>query len=191
MDINNCTIEATAQLIDPLPIIADFSFPADTVSLVDGEVVVSFTNNSTAGSSFGWDFGEGSSSNASNPVFTYTTEGTYNVALMATSTNGCLGYLEQSIVVLAEVTGIESQQNTQQLNVISMQQGILIQNTGTTNLENLKLTLYNSIGQKVYGGEQSIDANSQIVVPMQTTSFGVYIIQVETGEKTMSYKLIR
>jgi len=49
----------------------------------------SFTNTSIAGQTFVWDFGDGSTSTAINPVHTYVTPGTYTVRLTATDPNTC------------------------------------------------------------------------------------------------------
>ncbi len=54
---------------------------------------VQFTNASTAGSgtitSYLWDFGDGNSSAADNPIHIYTAAGTYNVSLQVFNSNGC------------------------------------------------------------------------------------------------------
>ena len=46
-------------------------------------------NNSSRGSSFLWDFGDGSTSTDFNPTHTYTATGTYTVSLIAFMPNGC------------------------------------------------------------------------------------------------------
>jgi PKD repeat protein len=48
---------------------------------------VSFTNQSTGATSYGWDFGDSGTSTATNPSHTYTAAGTYTVSL--TATNSC------------------------------------------------------------------------------------------------------
>ncbi|MEY3342619.1 MAG: hypothetical protein RL090_303 [Bacteroidota bacterium] len=50
-------------------------------------LTVYFDNNSTGGSSYSWNFGDGNSSTAENPVHTYAAAGFYNVSL--TVTNSC------------------------------------------------------------------------------------------------------
>lgn len=40
--------------------------------------------------SYSWSFGDGNSSNSSNPIHTYSIPGTYNVCLIATSIYGCI-----------------------------------------------------------------------------------------------------
>ena len=53
---------------------ADFFFETDSLT-------VSFTNLSTGGNWYVWDFGDGTTSNLANPVHTYATGGLYNVSL--------------------------------------------------------------------------------------------------------------
>jgi gliding motility-associated-like protein len=49
-----------------------------------------FTNNSIAGQTFLWNFGDGSTSTIpTNPVHTYTTAGTYTITLIANDPNTC------------------------------------------------------------------------------------------------------
>ncbi len=59
---------------------ADFTFT------VNGNTVV-FDNNSTDADAFAWNFGNGETSNAANPTFTFDNNGTYTVTL--TATNEC------------------------------------------------------------------------------------------------------
>ncbi len=48
---------------------------------------VTFTNTTTSGSTYSWDFGDGNTSTQTNPSHTYSTAGTYTVVL--TATNAC------------------------------------------------------------------------------------------------------
>jgi PKD repeat protein len=50
-------------------------------------LTVTFTNSTTGGTSYNWSFGDGASSNETNPVHTYAAGGSYTVTL--TSTNPC------------------------------------------------------------------------------------------------------
>ena len=83
-----------------LPItIADFSVP--TSDCLGG--AVNFTNTSTFGQTFLWDFGDGSSSTAINPSHTYTEPGTYEVTLVVSNSETCNGVdtLTKTITLLA------------------------------------------------------------------------------------------
>jgi gliding motility-associated-like protein len=48
-----------------------------------------FTNTSVAGQTFIWDFGDGGTSGATNPVHTYNTAGAYTITLIALDPNTC------------------------------------------------------------------------------------------------------
>lgn len=50
---------------------------------------VNFTNQSTPGGYYLWDFGDGSKDTATNPVHIYTVAGTYKIKLLVTDLNGC------------------------------------------------------------------------------------------------------
>jgi PKD repeat protein len=49
---------------------------------------ITFTNTSSNASSYSWDFGDGSTSTAGNPVHSYAAEGIYTVQLTATGPGG-------------------------------------------------------------------------------------------------------
>lgn len=48
-----------------------------------------FTNTSIAGQTFSWDFGDNTTSNATSPVHTYNTPGTYTITMIASDPNTC------------------------------------------------------------------------------------------------------
>ncbi|MCR5822256.1 MAG: gliding motility-associated C-terminal domain-containing protein [Bacteroidales bacterium] len=66
---------------------------------------VTFTNTGR-GTSFSWDFGDGTMSNLTSPSHTYSTPGTYTVTLVATKTDGCQTHdtLVREIIVLGNVS---------------------------------------------------------------------------------------
>ncbi len=50
-------------------------------------------NSLDAVTSYAWNFGDGGTSTLANPVYTYTTQGTYNVRLIITTSSGCIDTL--------------------------------------------------------------------------------------------------
>jgi gliding motility-associated-like protein len=54
--------------------------------------------------SYAWNFGNGSQSNATDPVQTYGSAGTYNIRLIANSSLGCSDTVEKSVVVNNKLT---------------------------------------------------------------------------------------
>ncbi|MDB4163520.1 PKD domain-containing protein, partial [Saprospiraceae bacterium] len=70
---------------------SDFTFTVDAG-------VVTFTNQSSNADTYNWDFGDGNTSTESDPIHTYTSEGTYNVTL--TATNDCgIATSTQSVII--------------------------------------------------------------------------------------------
>jgi gliding motility-associated-like protein len=50
---------------------------------------VKLNNQTTGATAYTWDFGNGKTSNDTNPVATYTADGTYTIRLISTNTFGC------------------------------------------------------------------------------------------------------
>jgi gliding motility-associated-like protein len=72
-----------------------------TIDTVCANTSFSLTNTTTpAGASASWDFGDGGTSNATNPTHTYSTAGTYTISLTETL-NGCNSIATKNVVVLA------------------------------------------------------------------------------------------
>ncbi|MEM6263975.1 MAG: PKD domain-containing protein [Bacteroidota bacterium] len=64
------------------------SFPNADFSLIQSGPFISLTNTSSGGNSFSWTFGDGGSSNFSNPSYQYVQSGTYQIVLETTNTCG-------------------------------------------------------------------------------------------------------
>lgn len=67
------------------------NFSANIVSACEDDQAITFTNLTVGATSYIWDFGDGNSSTAVNPLHLYTSPGTYNVKLVATNNFGCQG----------------------------------------------------------------------------------------------------
>lgn len=59
----------------------------------------SFTNTSTGGTAYSWDFGDGNTSTAQNPTNTYAAPGTYVVTLTVTGTGTCVATNTMNVTV--------------------------------------------------------------------------------------------
>lgn len=81
---------------DGLAILNLFSAPLSPIANFTGTplsgvnpLIVQFTDSSTnSPTSWSWNFGDSSTSILQNPIYTYTTNGTFNVSLTATNNNG-------------------------------------------------------------------------------------------------------
>lgn len=95
--INNfgaCIDSVEKQIvINPSPVVA-FSTP-DTLSC-NTPFTVHFTNNSSGADTYTWYFGDGTTSNDTNPIHTYTNFGNFNVRLVALNAQGCSNNLTKN-----------------------------------------------------------------------------------------------
>ena len=65
------------------------SFSSTTTTSCIAPLTVNFSNTSSGSVSNEWLFGDGATSNSTNPNHTYTTSGNYTVTLISTNANGC------------------------------------------------------------------------------------------------------
>lgn len=71
------------------------AFAADQVNSCTLPATINFNNTTAAGLSYSWTFGDGAVSTSTNPVHTYTANGTYSVKLVA---NGCTAGSKDSVI---------------------------------------------------------------------------------------------
>ena len=76
-------------IVNPIP---NSQFLPDTTAGCE-DLTVSFTNNSTNGNLYFWNFGDGTSIQSLNPTHTYTEPGVYDVTLITTNMFGCVDTL--------------------------------------------------------------------------------------------------
>jgi len=80
------------------------SQPAASFGYSASNLTIFFSDSSTNAISWLWDFGDGNTSTSQNPIYTYFTEGTYNVCLSVTAASGCKD--STCKLVDAAVTGV-------------------------------------------------------------------------------------
>ena len=124
----------------------DFSYSPDYIPISDP--TANFDNKTMYGSSYLWDFGDGGSSNATNPSHTYGGLGDYLVWLYAQSDKGCRDSLSKVLKV------VEDRFKTP--NVITPNGDGLNDYFVVENLEYLlecRIEVYNRWGERVYSNE--------------------------------------
>lgn len=67
-------------------------------------LTATFTNTTTDGTSYSWDFGDGGTSTDANPVHTFNTDGIYIISLTATNANGDNATTAQAFVTNSVLT---------------------------------------------------------------------------------------
>ncbi len=79
----------------PLPVAA-FNF--NPTGTCQGSSIT-FNNTSGGGATYQWNFGNGQTSNATNPSVVYNSPGSYDVTLTVTSANSCVSTVTQTVIV--------------------------------------------------------------------------------------------
>ena len=98
------TYSDTIAVVSNQPI-ANFSLPSNALT---GDVI-SITDNSTSSSPilfWDWDFGNGTTSNMTNPTVVFNQFGTYNVTLIVTNALGCSDTLSQNVTAYSPTMAI-------------------------------------------------------------------------------------
>ncbi|MFT4535130.1 MAG: hypothetical protein ACJA1A_000983 [Saprospiraceae bacterium] len=76
--------------------------PTASFTFVATDLAVTFTNTSTGGTTYSWDFGDAGTSTEESPTYTYAAAGTYTAKLTATNADGS-DTAEESVTVEAGV----------------------------------------------------------------------------------------
>ncbi len=118
-------VQNSAIAVNPNPLAA---FSANNPL---GQAAVQFSNASSAASSYHWNFGDGSESDASNPSHSYEADGVYTVTLIATNACGNDTATQQVTILLPPVAGWE-QNGSEGCEGLSVQFNAAAQGPGLT-----------------------------------------------------------
>jgi len=170
-------IADTAKNTSYLAVYAQFT---NTVSAT----TVSLNNTSTNASVYSWTLGNGATSTSTNPVITYSANGTYTVILMAS--NSCNSNTTSAVITILSV-GLKDILLSDNFNVYpNPASTIIIVNNDVC--EDCALTIYNSEGRQVYY-QKSV--NDSVKVTVSDYKKGIYLIKLTDKENgTISKKLI-
>ena len=99
LSTNGCKDSMSSSLNLALAPTANFSINNSSQCLNSNNFI--FTNSSSVGNSYLWDFGDGTNSSLTNPSKSYTTNGTYTVTLTVINSNGCSASISKTVNVNA------------------------------------------------------------------------------------------
>lgn len=94
----------------------DEVLPKASFTSVATDLAVVFTNTTTDGTTYSWDFGDAGTSTEKSPSYTYAAAGSYTVKLTATNVDGS-DTAEESVTVEAPVSDCETADNTTSPNI--------------------------------------------------------------------------
>ncbi|HIP37035.1 MAG TPA: PKD domain-containing protein [Crocinitomix sp.] len=155
---------------------ADFTF-------VPNGLDVSFTNTSSNGVTYTWDFGDGSTSTDMNPTHTYAQNGLYTVTLIATSANGCNSMVSSQQVDVTNVGLDELSQNFIYNNPFDYSINLL------TDIPLVLVNIYSVSGQLMYSNQTN---TNQLNIETTNWGSGLYILKyVDENNQNGTIKLIK
>jgi PKD repeat protein len=166
--------------INPKLLNAEFTF---TESLG----TVFFTNTSTDGSSFTWDFGDGNTSNSVNPTHVYSNPGMYNVSLIARDNSCDIDKYCMSIDV--SQVNVDELHNALAFTVYPNPFSEMI-TIETSNKENLDFELYNILGEKIKT-IKVLGADKTTIKVGEDLSSGIYYIQLANTTNSKKQLLVK
>lgn len=158
---------------------ADFSFSID-------ENTVQFTNSSTGGSFYHWDFGDGNISQSANPAHEYTNLGVYDVDLTA-SNPYCGSSISYQVFIEVSVTDAEISDSKIQVSPNPTTDFFMVKLPQDA-LTLTKMRLMNSMG----GTLQTLDfqaANAE--VDLTRYAPGIYFVEILNGKHSVIAKVAK
>jgi len=158
---------------------------------------VTFTPKDTIARSYRWQFGNGDSSHAQNPSYTYNTDSVYTVSLTVKSTSGCIAQYDSNIVINT-ATGISSKFGAAVFNLkvspnpfnstlsitytLPENQNVQVTITDIAGKQIANLVAENQIaGQHIY----NIDAEKYNIPA------GMYFLRMVAGDESAEQKIVR
>ena len=172
----------------PIPAIASGTgFPTASFTFMQSSnFVVEFTNTSTSGSTYLWDFGAGATSNEANPSHNFPFEDTWPVRLIVSNECGA-DTLDTTVVVLK--LGFDELQASSFI-ITPNTGGISIQsNSGFE--KGTVLELYTLSGQLLGRTELSQGKQNNVQIATQELAIGIYIISLQSSSSALSRKWLK
>lgn len=173
-DQNGCTTATGIQIL----ILAAPTASASFESLPNN--VVNFTNTSQNGTTYFWDFGDGSTSTDLNPSHIYLSEGTWNVMLVS-SNAGCSDTTYFS--VNSSMAAINSFENAFRLYPNPVQNELNLDGVAGAKVQILDLT------GKILLTTNLINEKSQL--DLRALSPGIYVVLIQDASKTVIQQIIK
>ncbi|WP_421868887.1 PKD domain-containing protein [Marinoscillum sp.] len=164
--------------------IADFTLKPTTVYVPDQEVF--FRNASTEASAYQWDFGDGDTSSAFNPVHRYADLGVYDITLIASNDDGCVDTLTLFSAVEAVEGGREKTPNAFTPSGGSEGSSETINDVFIPNVEGVsqfRMLIYNKWGELLFESkDQTVGWNGYYRGQLQPADVYVYRLELRYSD---------
>jgi hypothetical protein len=162
--------------ISPVPV-------AGFTALQLDEYTVQFTNTSTGGGEYTWDFGFGILNNEANPEFDFPFDNDWPVSLIVS--NACGSDTSFQLVTVIK-TGINDLLPNP-FSIFKTETGAMISGF-IKRPETVQLKVYNLAGQVLQESAISLSGDFNIDVPLAVYSKGIYLIHLNTTSGSFNFK---
>jgi hypothetical protein len=188
-DANGCTAAFSASV--GAPVHAEFYVNKDTLYISQNDTAV-FTNISESQNDnplyYQWNFGDGSPIDTSvNPSHFYSVIGTYTVMLVATDS---VCYDTAYYVVIVDNAISANENNSSNTFNVLYENGDVYVSFSLEKRTNVKITVFNTLGEKLFGLNNLSVKDEKIKLPLKNASAGIYIAVTQINGATISKKLI-
>ena len=137
-----------------------------------------------------WNFGDGFSATIQNPVYVYSTAGTYIVTLQITDDNNCQTLTADTLEIIL-VDGINYLDKDAIFDVFpNPNKGMFTIEYLGFNDKKVKLEILNTLGQSIINEKYEVDGIWSKPINLSTEGTGVYYIRLTSNGKTLTKRVI-
>lgn len=180
---NSCSTggDKTINIIAPMEVVSNFELIKDTIYL-NSQEIGEFINNSS-GSTYSWDFGDGTSSSEMTPSHTYTTPGIYQIMLTVSNDGNCAETTSKNIVVMSTPLSIEENNQENFINAFVTNERLMI-NFDLTSESDVLIDLVDVSGKTILNNINRRVSNNQIeLTQTDMLSKGLYFVTITLDDK--------
>ncbi len=166
------------------------SLPVANFSAAIDQNTATFTNTTTSGGTYLWNFGDGTTSTEQNPIHTYSSTGIFQVNL--TSTNSCGTNVKLKTVNIETVGTFEPQLGPAcRIQPNPNDGSFLLGFQSIAANENVRVSIFDNSGRIVRQSEIFVDQNS-MSYPMTETDLpkGFYSVEISGGDWRRMVKMV-
>ena len=149
----------------------------------------SFVDQSTGAVSWYWQFGDGGSSTAQNPTYTYKKIREDTVTLTVTASNGCQSAISNPISI---ITGLENNKEAIVIYPNPLHNDPLMVELSGKAGATATLSLVNMLGQSLF--EEEFEIKGDMIareIPVRNLADGMYMVKIEIGGRILVRKVVK
>jgi PKD repeat protein len=174
------------EVTDEVTVTVNYSPEASFTYTVAG-TTVTFTNTSTPGSTYFWDFGDAQTSTTTNPEHDYGASGSYTVTLTVTNPCGSV-FIFETVNVAVGVEDLALENAVSVYPNPTSDHAVVDINLSVA--EDLTLQLVNTLGQVVWSAIPGTIATATFEIDMTNFADGVYQLNITSDGKSASKQIV-